>query len=114
MVGPNSFGQFAKIVQGHADASWLSALHAWWLRHGYYPEDAARLGQDGQVRIELVVDRYGRVRTVGLTQRSGSPFLDMGALSVFRDAQLPSLVPFTTDDQITLDLSIDYVLVGRR
>ena len=47
VVGPNSFGQFAKIVQGHADASWLSALHAWWLRHGYYPEDAARLGQVG-------------------------------------------------------------------
>ncbi|MBN8898341.1 MAG: TonB family protein, partial [Rhodospirillales bacterium] len=87
VVGPNSFGQFAKIVQGHADASWLSALHAWWLKHGYYPGDAARLGQDGQVRIELVVDRYGRVRAVDLTQRSGSPVLDMGALAVFRGAQ---------------------------
>ncbi len=110
-VGPTSFGQFARVTEGHVDASWLNALHDWWERHGYYPEQAAALGQDGVVRIEIVVDKYGNVRGLRLEDRSGSPWLDLGAQSVFRGAKLPSLLPFSTDDQITLDLTIHYVLM---
>jgi protein TonB len=111
--GPTSFGQFARITEGHVDPNWLSALHDWWQRHGYYPDQAAALGQDGTVRIEIVVDKYGKVKNVELTDRSGSPWLDMGAQSVFRGANVPPLLPFTTDDQITVDLTIQYFLVRR-
>jgi len=106
-----SFGNFARVTQGHVDPSWLSALHDWWDRHGYYPEQAAALGQDGVVGIEIVVDKYGNVTRLRLDSRSGSPWLDLGAQSVFRGAKLPSLLPFTSDEQITVELTIHYILV---
>lgn len=111
--GEMSFGQFARITQGHVDASWINRLQDWWGRHGYYPSQAAALQQDGKVRIELVVDRYGKVRSVELAGRSGSPWLDMGAQAVFRGAELPPFPPNSGDDRITLELTINYVLVRR-
>lgn len=110
-VGPSSFGQFARVTQGTVDPNWLSALHDWWLRHGYYPEQAIRLGQDGTVQITIKVDKFGNVKTVDLEGRSGSPWLDLGAQSVFRGARLPSLQSFSPDDQITVDLTINYILL---
>lgn len=112
-MGPTSFGQFAKVTSGHVDPSWLNALHDWWQRHGYFPDEAARLGQDGTVRIGIVVDKYGKVTHLELEDRSGSPWLDLAAQSVFRGANLPSLLPFTTDDQISVDLTIRYILLNR-
>jgi TonB family protein len=109
--GPLSFGQFAQVRQGHVDPSWLDALHDWWLRHGYYPEQAVANGEDGTVRIEIVVDRYGHVRRVEQQSRSGSVWLDMAAMGAFRGAKLPPLPPDTRDDAITVDLAITYVLV---
>lgn len=111
--GEMSFGQFAKITQGRVDASWLNALQAWWDRNGYYPKQAAALGQDGRVRLEMVVDRYGKVQRLELVGRSGSQWLDLGALAVFRGAALPPFPPNNKDDHITLELSIDYILLRR-
>jgi protein TonB len=110
-VGVQSFGDFAKVTQGHVEGSWMSLLHDWWQHHAYYPDQAAALGQDGTVELEIVVDKYGKVTGLRLLGRSGSQWLDMGAESVFRDARLPSLMPFTSDDQITVDLSIHYLLL---
>jgi TonB family protein len=111
--GPLSFGRFARVTEGHVDPSWLDALHAWWDRHGYYPEQAAANGEDGTVGIEIVVDRYGRVHRVTRERRSGSVWLDMAAEAVFRDARLPPFPPDSSDDRITVDLTITYVLVHR-
>lgn len=105
-----SFGNFARVTQGHVDPSWLNALHEWWNQHGYYPDQAAALGQDGRVGIEIVVNKYGNVTRLRLDARSGSPWLDLGAQSVFRGAKLPSLLPFTSDEQITVELTINYIL----
>lgn len=109
--GTLSFGRFAKVTQGHVDPSWLALLHEWWDRHGYYPDQAVANGEDGTVGIEIVVDRYGHVRRVTRERRSGSQWLDMAAEGTFRDASLPPFPPDTSDDQITVDLTITYVLV---
>jgi periplasmic protein TonB len=109
--GDMSFGQFARITQGHVAPSWMNRLADWWEQHGYYPEQAAALRQDGQVQIEVVVDRYGKVRGVELVGRSGSPWLDLGAQAVFRGATVPPFPPDTADDQVTLLLTIRYILV---
>jgi protein TonB len=111
--GPISFGQFARVTDGRVDPSWLSALHEWWLQHGYYPEQAIANGDDGTVGIQIVVDRSGRVQRVELESRSGSVWLDMGAQAVFRDARLPVLPPDTPDPRITVDLTIRYRLIRR-
>ena len=111
--GDTSLGQFAKVTKGKVDADWLSDLHNWWLQHRYYPEQAAMAGEDGTVKIQIQVDRYGRVHFVDLEGRSGSQWLDMGAQAVFRGANLPPFPPGTRDDEITLDLTINYILVRR-
>ena len=111
--GPLSFGQFARVTAGHVDPSWLDQLHYWWDQHAYYPEQAVANGEDGTVGIQIVVDRYGHVRSVERESRSGSVWLDMAALGTFRDANLPPLPPDTSDPTITVDLSITYILVRR-
>jgi periplasmic protein TonB len=111
--GATALGRFAEVTKGKVDADWLNDLHRWWLQHGYYPEQAAMAGEDGTVGIEIVVDRYGRVRLVDLRSRSGSQWLDMGAQAVFRGANLPPFPPGTHDDEVTLDLHINYILVRR-
>ena len=111
--GALSLGRFARVLKGKADADWLSDLHRWWLQHSYYPEQAALAGEDGTVNIQIVVDRYGHVHSVDLTGHSGSQWLDMGAQAVFRGANLPPFPPGTQDGEITLALTINYILVRR-
>jgi protein TonB len=111
--GTTALGRFARVVKGKPDADWLNDLHRWWLQHGYYPEQAARAGEDGTVEIQVVVDRYGRVHTVDLAGRSGSQWLDMAAQAVFRGANVPPFPPGSRDDEVTLDIRINYLLVRR-
>ena len=111
--GATAFGQFARVTKGKVDADWLSDLHLWWLQHRYYPQQAAMAGEDGTVVIQVVVDRYGRVHAVDLESRSGSQWLDMAAQAVFRGANLPPFPPGTPNDEVTLDLRINYMLVRR-
>jgi len=113
LQGPTSFGQSARLISGHAPPSWFDALHAWWLEHGYYPQEAAMRGEDGTVSIEIVVARSGHVDAVELVTRSGSIWLDLGAQAVFRGAKVPALPYDAPDDQITVELNIRYVLVRR-
>ncbi|HHI80385.1 MAG TPA: TonB family protein [Planctomycetes bacterium] len=42
-----------------------------------YPRRAIRLGQEGSVQLELVVNSQGRVVSVRILQGSGSPLLDL-------------------------------------
>ena len=100
--------------QGKGDdvgEDWFNEVAAWWLRHRFYPSEAARLAQEGDVELRLVVGRDGRVQAVDVEQRSGSPWLDMGALAVFRDAKLPPLPPDVRDPNVTVQFTIHYVII---
>jgi len=90
---------------------WFSLVAAWWLRHRFYPSEAARLQQEGEVTLRLVVAQSGRVEAVDVDQRSGSPWLDMGALAIFRDAKLPPLPQDVRDPNVTVDFTIHYEIV---
>lgn len=100
--------------QGKGDdvgEDWFNEVAGWWLRHRFYPSEAGRLQQEGDVELRLVVGRDGRVEAVDVEQRSGSPWLDLGALAVFRDAKLPPLPPDVTDPNVTVDFTIHYVIL---
>ena len=97
----------------HVGKDWEELLHEWWLRHGYYPDEAARKGESGQVRIHVNVDRNGRVHLVELESSSGSQWLDMGAQATFRGALLPPFPPSTPEAQADLDITIRYMLIAR-
>jgi periplasmic protein TonB len=101
-------------AQGKGDkvgADWFNEVSAWWIRHRFYPEEAARLAQQGDVVLQLVVAPSGHVESLVLEQGSGSPWLDMGAEAVFRSANLPPLPGNIQDPNITVDFTIHYQVV---
>lgn len=99
----------AELRSPNAGADLMTALEHWWRRHRYYPEQARRGGEDGAVDITLRVDRHGKVEGVELRSTSGSRWLDMAALGTFRGAQLQ--VPTNAGETVTVDLTINYILI---
>jgi len=100
--------------QGKGDdvgADWLNEVSAWWIRHRFYPDEAARLQQEGDVVLRLKVGQSGHVETLDLERGSGSPWLDMGAEAVFRNANLPPLPGNVHDPDVTLQFTIHYEIL---
>ncbi len=102
-----------RVTGAQVGSDWIAMLHQWWEQHSFYPDQAARLGEDGTVKLRMVVDRYGNVSELQLVGRSGSQWLDMGAQSVFRGAKLPPFPPNTPENQGNLELTIRYYLLRR-
>jgi TonB family protein len=109
--GPARSDPYAEIRAANASADWNRGLMAYWLRHRYYPQQAAENGEDGTVVIELTVNKYGRVEQVDVKSRSGSPWLDMAAVGTFRNGQLPPFTPEMREDRITFTIPIHYILI---
>jgi TonB family protein len=100
------------VVHGaHVGPDWFQQLDEWWAEHHYYPPQAAARGEDGTVKVHVMMDHDGRVRGVELQGYSGSQWLDMGALALFRNAHLPPLPPGAAEDHADLDITIDYILL---
>ncbi len=109
--GPNKSEAFFDVRAANIGADWAQGLAAYWRSHRYYPQQAAQNGEDGTVEIQLVVNRLGRVESVEIQRRSGSPWLDMAAVGTWRNAQLAPLPAENTDRTITIPLTINYVLI---
>ena len=92
---------------------WRNAFRRWLDDHGRYPPNAALVGEQGTTRIELIVEPDGRVRSGRLLRRSGSVWLDAGTVSLFRNAVLPPFPPGADPAGVTVDLTINYVLIRR-
>lgn len=108
---PNRQEAYFDARAARLGADWKDGLEGYWLRHRYYPRQAAESGEDGQVQIELTVNRYGKVEGVTVQGRSGSPWLDMAAVSVWRGAQLSPLPAEVAGDRITFSITINYILL---
>lgn len=111
--GPNRSEAFFDIRAKNIGADWAQSLAVYWRNHRFYPPQAAELGEDGTVQVVLVVNRLGRVQSVEVKGRSGSMWLDMAAVAVWRDAQLPPLPAENRDPTITIPLTINYLLIRR-
>ena len=109
----SSMSDTVRVEGADLGEDWVRALHEWWERHGYYPRQAAMEGEDGTTRLRLLVDRSGRVREAELEMRSGSQWLDMGSLAIFRGAMLPPFPPATPQNEVTLHLTLNFILIRR-
>lgn len=109
--GPNKSEAFFDIRAANIGADWAQGLAVYWRQHRYYPQQAAQNGEDGTVEIQIVVNRLGRVESVEIQRRSGSPWLDMAAVGTWRNAQLAPLPAENTDRTITIPLTINYMLI---
>jgi TonB family protein len=92
-------------------ADWRNALRRWWIEHRRYPDGAILAGHQGAVRIEMRVAPDGRVLQARLIRRSGSIWLDHSTETLFRGARLPPFPPGADPDGVTVDLTINYILV---
>src|SRR5690606_20980564 len=80
----NLNSNMSHVAGAQASGSWSGAFMAWVRNRSFYPRQAAMNGDDGEVMVQVVIERSGRVRSVELRRRSGSVFLDMGLQSIFR------------------------------
>jgi TonB family protein len=114
-LGPASRGKadITPLSQHDADAAgadWRNALSRWVSEHAYYPDEARRNLEEGDVTVRVHADPDGRVREVELIGKSGSMWLDLALLSLFRDQHIPAL-PAGDHDPIDFDFLMHYVLV---
>jgi protein TonB len=86
-------------------------IGAWIRRHMFYPEEAARRGEDGPSHVQVVLDRQGQVKSIRLVNSSGSHALDDATEGMFRNARLPPVPPDMTGNSFDVDLTIDYILI---
>jgi TonB family protein len=91
-------------------ADWRNALSRWVAEHAYYPEQARREGQEGDAKVHVVAEPDGRVKLVELIGRSGSIWLDLALLALFRDQKLPTL-PYGTKEPVDFNFTMHYVLI---
>lgn len=106
---PTPFGDRNEDVGG---ADWRNALSRWVSEHAYYPEQARREGEEGDARVRVIAEPNGRVKMVELTGKSGSMWLDLALLALFRDQHIPPL-PYGTTEPIDFNFTMHYVLIRR-
>jgi len=109
--GPNRAEAFFDARAARVGADWANGLEAYWRKHRYYPQQAIQNGEDGTVQVEIVVNRFGKVESVQIVSRSGSPWLDMAALGTWRGAQLAPFPPENQEPRATMTLTINYILL---
>ncbi len=109
-IGPNRQEAFFDARAANVSADWAQGLRTWWLRHRFYPPEAARAGEDGSVDLELTVNRQGRVELVQIKSHSGSSFIDMAAVGTWRNAQLAPLPAEVQGERITIPITVNYIL----
>jgi protein TonB len=112
VLGSENTTIFGRSDSKDVGPDWYNLFEAWWERHGYYPPQAGEDNEQGDVVLDLVIRRDGVVQKVALATPSGSQWLDMAAVAVFRDAHLP---PLSSDaaPTVPLHLTIHYVIIRR-
>ena len=90
---------------------WIAQLHEWWDRHSFYPQQAVINEEDGVVEIHMVITRDGHVESVEVVSSSGSRWLDMAGVSVFRNARLRPFPLSTPEAKADVYAFLHYILI---
>ncbi|WP_191083110.1 energy transducer TonB [Roseococcus microcysteis] len=101
-------------VQGaQVGANWRAAFRRWLEQNIRYPQDAAMRGEDGTVRVQILANPDGTVRSVRVVLPSTSPSLNYATTFPFQGAQIPAFPPPADPNGVTVDLTVNYVLRRR-
>lgn len=117
-LGPASRGTadptpFSNRDEDRAGADWRNALSRWVAEHAYYPEQARREAEEGDAKVHVAMEPNGRVKDVQLIGKSGSMWLDLALLALFRDQRLPPL-PYGEKEPVEFNFTMHYVLIRPR
>lgn len=109
--GPEDSTPFSLDTDAEVGPDWRNALSEWVEEHAYYPSQAAALGQQGNTRVLVTAAPDGRVISVELESRSGSPWLDLALQGMFRGAKLPPLPKSAGDQPVPFHFTMHYILI---
>ncbi|MDB5412695.1 MAG: hypothetical protein JWR10_1030, partial [Rubritepida sp.] len=99
-----------RVSGAEVGADWRAAFRRWLDQNIHYPNAAIMRGEDGMVRVRVTANPDGTVRGVQLVGPSTSPSLNYGTTFPFNGARLPAF-PAGSDPTVTIDLSVNYVLI---
>lgn len=92
-------------------ATWQSRLMSHLNRHKRYPNEARRRGEQGTVRVALVIDPSGRIVEHRIVGGSGNPSLDAAVADMARRASpVPAPPPSIAKARLTLTVPISFRL----
>jgi TonB family protein len=101
------------VTGAQVGADWRAAFRRWLDENLSYPRRAIELGEQGTVRVRVVAEPDGRVRSVRLIGPSVSPSLNTGTVLPFGGARLPPFPPPADPNGVTIDLTVRYILIQR-
>ena len=99
------------VVEPLANSAQLGKA-LWELMNGRkrYPLLARRMGAEGTVVIEVVIDANGQIVTASITQSSGSSILDDDAMKLLRSVTPLRLERFRLSNRTTIRIPLSYTL----
>jgi TonB family protein len=103
-----------RVTGAQVGADWRAAFRRWLDQNLSYPERAVALGEDGVVRVVVTAAPDGTVRNVRLVGPSSSPSLNFGTTFPFQGARLPAFPPGADPNGVTIELTVNYVLIRQR
>lgn len=109
--GRNTPDSEAQVRGAEVGPDWRNAFRRWVDDNKRYPQNAVVAGHQGPSRVQIIAEPDGRVRSVRLTGPSGSVWLDAGTVSMFRGANLPAFPPGADPKGVTIDFTMNYILV---
>ncbi|MFM2150058.1 MAG: hypothetical protein RLZZ187_2364 [Pseudomonadota bacterium] len=102
-----------RVTGAQVGADWRAAFRQWLDENIRYPRRAIELGESGNVRVLVTAGPDGTVRDVRLVGPSTSPSLNMGTVMPFQGARLPAFPPPADPNGVTIELTVNYVLIRR-
>jgi protein TonB len=109
LADPTPYSDKDEGVEG---ADYRNLLSKWVSEHAYYPEQARREGEEGDAKVHVIAAPDGKVKLVELIGKSGSMWLDLALLSLFRDQRIPPY-PSGGNEPIEFNFTMHYVLIRR-
>jgi periplasmic protein TonB len=116
-LGPASKGvadptPYSDSDESREGADYRNLLSHWVREHAYYPEQARLEGDEGDAKVHVLAASDGRVKEVELIGKSGSMWLDLALLSLFRDQHIPPY-PGGGAEPIEFNFTMHFVLIRR-
>jgi protein TonB len=111
--GRDDITPFSLDTNAEVGPDWRNALSAWLEAHAYYPEQAGKLGQEGSPIVAMTIAPDGRVTSLELERPSGSQWLDLGLLGLFRNAKLPPPPKVPDGSPFSLRFTMHYMIIPR-
>jgi protein TonB len=109
--GPDDPTPYSLDTDAEVGPDWRNALSEWVDQHSYYPSQAAEMGQQGTARVLVTTRPDGRVLSVELERRSGSPWLDLALEGLFRGAKLPPMPKSVGDQPVPFHFTMHYIIM---